>query len=126
MAVYSPTAEPAQRAAQLLQSLLTPEQLVEYRTSRRITVRGSEGGLYRIVCDSITENVFRLEKYDGVYHSVENLCAGPYIWMGAPGQHIPFGDVWVGQLLALRYNERGFRQVASIWAGSFDHRPHVH
>lgn len=98
-----------ERAGELLRSLLTDEQWTEWRRRNYFHVTTPAGHRYRIERGT-QENVFLLDDNGG---QVETLCAGPER-RDENGGLLPVTDVVIGQLLALRANEAGYRMVANI------------
>jgi hypothetical protein len=93
------------RAAELLRSLLTPEQWASYQESGWFEVRGSKGGRWRIRNRGQSGNVDLMpeigEERDVTY------CAHP------PGG-LPAADAHVAQMLALVTDEEAFVRTANV------------
>jgi hypothetical protein len=101
----------------LFLSLLTPEERKEFDATGKVTLTGSKGGVYQLVTinNSVTDNVHHLDPATGA--RTATLCAAPNMWPTGSqyGQrHLPMPDGWVGQLLALRYNEDEFLRHAVV------------
>jgi hypothetical protein len=100
------------RAEALLLSLLTEEQTLEYINHQTITVRGSAGGLYKILARGQVHGNIRAIDVHGCF--LGTLCVAPhmYTYDGA----LPMSDGYVGQLLAIRFNEPALLEKAN-WSG---------
>lgn len=107
-----------QRATALLRSLLTPDQLAEMDDRETITVRGSEGTLFRLTVTHYDGNVRWLDE-----HGVERgrMCAHPVAWDGEGT--LPRPDIIAGQVLALRTDERAFVRIANRFDGAMPTYP---
>lgn len=99
------------RARDLLCSLLTAEQALDYTEHRTFEVVGSAGNRYRIRPGSMG-NVDYL--HDGEVVGV--LCAHPELWDGEG--YLPDADVAVAQMLALTTDEAAFVRRANLHRGT--------
>ena len=84
------------KARELLLSRLTPTQKASFLERNEFLVKGSEGGVYIIKCNSVSGNVTALRGPD----SQERLCALPV--------GVPWHDVWLAQKLLLESDESAF------------------
>ena len=112
-----PLPEASDRALALFLSLLTPSERQEWDRKATVTLTGSEGGVYQLAThgNSVTDNVYRIDPVTGA--RTGTLCAAPNMWPHGSSygtRHLPIPDGWVGQLLALRYNENEFLRHAVI------------
>lgn len=109
----------AKVAEQTLLSLLSKEQVEEYRKSRSFTVRGSRGSRFRVK-HGTSGNVVQL---DSLGREVAGHCAHPEITVtDSKGQRLgwlPTEDVMLHQMLALSADEESFLAVANThWRGA--------
>lgn len=109
----------AQVAEQTLLSLLSREQIEEYRKSRSFTVAGSRGSRFRIK-HGTSGNVVRL---DNRGQEVAGYCAHPELTIRGDGGEqlgwLPTEDVMLHQMLAISADEEGFLAVANRhWGGA--------
>lgn len=91
------------RAARLLQSVLTPEQQAEWLRERHFHINVGERR-YRIKAGR-SGNVELVDKQGA---PLVRYCAHP------EGYDLPDGDVLVGQVLALQHREAEFLRVANV------------
>jgi hypothetical protein len=103
-------AQAQERAEELFSSLLTAEQQDRWATHRLITVRGSEGGLYELHDGGVHGNIAQVDEH-GCRLATLCVATGMYDDHHNP---LPTADGWVGQLLAIRYNERELREKANF------------
>ena len=93
------------RGLELLHMLLTDEQRAQYDLNAVVPVRGSEGGMYEI--DTLQNGVHgNIVKVDEHGCRLGRVCVAPR--MRVDGQALPLADGWVGQLLAIKTDERAF------------------
>jgi len=97
----------AERALQLLEMILTPEERELRARTGIIHVRGSEGGLYEIDTrrPSVHGNIQQVDEHGCVLAAI---CVAPHMYdedpeVGRIG--LPIADGWVGQYLTLKHNE---------------------
>lgn len=111
---------PAQkRALGLFLSLLSPAQRVEYRKTRRVTVRGNAGGWYRL--RPTTGRVSQVEPHGVRWYAVTSYC------LHDPNGDLPPADSSVGHLLLLSTDEPSFlatanatdRRSTTLWNGEW-------
>ena len=102
------------RAEALLLSLLTEEQTMEFIDQGTITVRGNMGGLYRINARGGVHGNIRAIDDHGCH--LGSLCVQPQMYSHVDGAALPTSDGFVGQLLAIRFNETAFLEKAN-WSG---------
>jgi hypothetical protein len=102
------------RAWELLESLLDADQRAELETRNTVTVVGSEGHRFRLECGHSDGNVLWLAD-DGAERG--RMCAHPNRYPDDRRGPIPLPDVIIGQVLALRTDERGFVAVANHYSG---------
>jgi hypothetical protein len=126
-------AQANQRARALLEHILSPAQLDELNTRNTVTLVGSEGNRFRLECNHAEGNVQWLGD-DPDYTAGQppdypvrgRMCAHP-IRCPEPGQDpLPQLDVIIGQVLALRTDERAFVGHANPYGGeqpSYPPRP---
>ena len=109
---------PAQkRAMGLFLSLLTPAQRAEYRCTRRVLLRGSAGGRYRL--RPSTGRVCQVEKHGSRWYTVTSYC------LHDPDGALPPADSSIGHLLLLLSDEPAFlaeanatdRRSTTLWNG---------
>jgi len=87
--------------------VLTPEEYEIYDVAGVIEITGSAGGKYRIVQSGYEGNV---EQLDADGEVTMRVCAHPR----NPGRNLPSGDMWVGQVLALKTDEEEFLAMANV------------
>lgn len=93
------------RAAELLASLLTDEQMASYRDKGWFEVRGSRGGRWRIRNRGQSGNVDLMPEIGD--ERLATYCAHP-------PEGLPAGDAHLAQMLALVTDEDAFRRVANL------------
>lgn len=101
------------RAMELLRSLLTEEQAAQVEHNGEIWVDGSAGGIYVIETGAgrVHGNIRAVDAHGCV---LGRLCVQPSMYDG--GGAMPIADGFVGQLLAIRHNERALLEKAN-WSG---------
>lgn len=111
---------PAQkRAIGLLLSLLTPAQRSELRRTRRVVIRGTAGGWYRI--RPSVGQVTQVEWHKSRWYQVTSYC------LHDPDGALPPADSSVGHLLLLLSDEPSFlaeanatdRRSLTLWNGDW-------
>lgn len=101
-----------ERARDLLRSVVTDEQWQEFERDNSITVRGSAGGLYSVVCSGTNGNVRYLSEGGEV---LGTLCAHPHDYTDEGD--IPTTDLHAGQVLALATDEQAWLSKANVHWG---------
>lgn len=106
------------RAGELLELLLTPEEK-EYRARHHeIMVRGNAGGMYIIeLHESVHGNVKHIDEHGCL---LGRICVQPAMSeYDEAGRHhaLPLADGWVGQYLAIKFQEEVMRTT-----GNWSHR----
>jgi hypothetical protein len=102
------------RAETLFRSLLTAEQLVtlDDENTSCVIERGSDGGIYQIQVDGrLHGNIKAIDEHGCV---LGTLCVAPDMYTG--NGRMPNMDGYVGQLLAIRFNEPALLAKAN-WSG---------
>jgi hypothetical protein len=106
-----------ERALELLEMLLTPEEAEHRDRHGELLVRGSEGGMFVIEeRDSVHGNVREIDEHGCI---LGRICVAPQMYHREPGQptlSLPLADGWVGQYLAIKYQEERFRETGN-WSG---------
>lgn len=91
-----------ERAAELLPDVLTPDQLAQYHADLEVTVQGQSGRLYVVeMVDSVHGNLLEVDEHGC---RLARMCVAPQM-RDHEGGVMPRVDGWVGQILALRFNE---------------------
>jgi hypothetical protein len=103
-----------ERARDLMRAVLTDAQWEQFDTGQPITVRGSAGGLYQVVCNGTNGNVRHIAE-DGT--TLATLCAHPYGYDG-DRRELPVTDLHAGQVLALQADEQGWLSRANVHYGA--------
>jgi hypothetical protein len=103
------------RAVELLRSLLTADQRQTMDADGEVWVKGSDGGYYVIETRDgrVHGNVRSVDEHGCM---LGRLCVQPGMYDRDEGAALPTSDGYVGQLLAIRFNERQFRETAN-WSG---------
>jgi len=97
------------RSLELLKLVLTAEEYAEYSEGDGfIRITGSAGGRYEIRQRGYEGNVSQLDEMN---EEVMRLCAHP---RQNYGQELPHGDMWVGQILAIKTDEEHFLATANV------------
>lgn len=99
-----------EKAEALLRSLLDDDQWHMLREYGYIVITSQSGRTYRIG-KRYAGNIDRLSKAGKV---VETLCCYPRSADRPRWDRIPIADSMAAQVLALRFNEKEFRQIAEI------------
>lgn len=89
------------KARKLFRSKLTMQQLFTLDKSDYIMIRGSKGTIYRIYCNSASENVESIDLQGGVSYC---YCAAPI--------GVPLSDALLAQKLLIEADEDAFLEVA--------------
>jgi len=110
------------RARDLLYRLLTAEQRAEHADRGTITVRGSEGNVFRLETSHYAGNVSWVDEHGG--DVLGTMCAHPRN-CDLDGHGMPSDDIFAGQVLALQTDERGFVSVANHCGGRLPEYPLV-
>lgn len=97
------------RGLELLDSILTPEQVKSRRQMGYVMVTGSDGGNWQVTMSDTVHGNTRLYCPDGC--RVGTLCVAPE--MKDDGRVMPRADGWVGQILAIQCDEAGFRKAGN-------------
>lgn len=97
------------RALILLNELLTKEQREDFSKTRSFVVIGSEGHSFRI---SGKTNVGNVTYFDDK-GDIADYCATPVLY-DRRGKCLPIYDVLIGQMLALKTDERYFIRTANV------------
>ena len=108
-----PDSCPSVRARELLESLLTLQQLTSWRNRGYFEFRGSAGTCYRLYDAGYSFNIHWIRS-DGLTGGV--LCAYP---KRHKGEKLPTADLYIGQFLALVTNEEAFLDVANLGSGKY-------
>lgn len=103
--MYREQAEAKAKAEQLLLDWMTPAQRKMWAKNGYFHVRGNKRNKYQICGNSITGNVYQLNKWDT---RVACFCAS------VPG--VPAADTWLAQALMLKADEDKFRRIANRYA----------
>ena len=93
------------RAEQTLLRWLSPEQERDYREHQRFDVAGSDGRLWRILCQGQTGNVHLL---DGQGEWTHAYCAHP--------RGLPDPAAWLAQAMAIAHDAAGFVRTANVYS----------
>lgn len=102
-----------ERAMSLLLGLMTPEERAHYDRRNEIRLTGQSGRLYLIATSSVHGNIAEVDEHGCMLGAV---CVAPDMY-NLDGQCLPLADGWIGQYLALKYNENHLRQTGmwSLW-----------
>lgn len=117
---------PAQRKARrLLRSLLTTDQLRQFRDNHEFIVTGSSGGHYRLHARS--GRAWAVEKHGTRWFQVAAFC------IYTEGHEVPPADNTIAHLLMLTTDEPGFLSIANrferrlmCWDGPYLRRMRQH
>jgi hypothetical protein len=103
------------RAMELFRSLLTADQRQTMDQDGEVWVKGSDGGFYVVETRDgrVHGNVRSVDEHGCM---LGRLCVQPGMYDHQEGAALPTSDGYVGQLLAIRFNEREFRATAN-WSG---------
>lgn len=103
------------RAWELFRSLLTEEQIRTMDETHEVWVKGSDGGLYVIETwnGRVHGNIRAVDEHGCM---LGRLCVQPQMYDYAEAAALPASDGHVGQLLAIRFNEKRLRETAN-WSG---------
>jgi hypothetical protein len=94
-------------AEELLVAHLPAELAEEWQSNQQLIIEGQSGTRYGIKRGRV-HNIVELDDEGKV---VNNLCCLP---KAVDGDHLPDGDILLGQILHLKHNEDEFRRVANI------------
>ena len=103
------------RALELFRALLTDDQIETMDQDGEIWVKGNDGGYYVIETRDgrVHGNVRSVDEHGCM---LGRLCVQPGMYDHEEQAALPTADGHVGQLLAIRFNERQFRNTAN-WSG---------
>jgi len=97
------------RASALFLSLLDPVQAELWLKDKYVEVIGSAGGQYWITNDGVHGNIVQVDEHGC---RLAHLCVAPEMYDGI--ESLPTPDGWVGQLLAIKYDEEALRAKANF------------
>lgn len=101
-----------QRALGLLEMILTPEERLYRAQHGEIMVRGSDGGMYVIEeRGSVHGNVRQTDEHGCL---LGRICIAPDMFDREERKALPLADGWVGQYLAIKYQEETFRATGNF------------
>jgi len=103
---------PHRTAIGLLHSFLSPAQQHQLRTNKYFHVRGSSGGVYRLV--PRTGVVQRIEKHGSRWYWLVTYCLHDYAEDAADKKRLPSGDLSLQHMLLLQADEPAFLATANI------------
>lgn len=96
------------RARVLLTKLLTEEQREDYFRTGTFVVVGSEGHSFRLSGSDWVGNVTHFDEFG----PIADYCATPRLY-DSVGYRLPMNDVLIGQMLALKTDEKHFITTAN-------------
>jgi hypothetical protein len=102
------------KALELLELVLTAEEQLWRALHQEVMVRGSDGGMYVVEERGVHGNIRQVDEHGCV---LARLCVAPRMYEDHPELgHIglPDPDGWVGQILALKFNESHLREKANF------------
>lgn len=102
------------KALELLELVLSAEERLWRTLHQEVMVRGSDGGMYIVEERGVHGNIRQVDEHGCV---LARLCVAPRMYEQHPELgHIglPDPDGWVGQILALKFNESHLREKANF------------
>lgn len=98
----------------LLLALLTPEESAYHDTHDRFLVVAQSGTRYLLGKHGVHGNIAEVDEHGCI---LGRVCVAPDMYDADAEVYLPLADGWVGQYLALKYDEQRLRNT-----GNWSHR----